>query len=215
MTVDFYHGHGSPFSWRVWLALEAKAIPYELKVLSFQNEETKKPEFRAVNPRGLVPTLVDDGFVIWESLAILEYLDDRFQSGVKLFPGDAASRGRVRRLVMEIEDYVYNEGISPIVDELFWSGDKGPDPEIVAKARGRLAEELEYMAKELKGKFFAGDSLTAADCVMAPLLQYCKRITFRKPETKLDELVPAALRDYSKRIESLPYFDKTYPPHWR
>ena len=36
MALDFYHGHGSPYSWRVWLALELKAIPYELKLLSFQ-----------------------------------------------------------------------------------------------------------------------------------------------------------------------------------
>jgi glutathione S-transferase len=215
MAVDFYHGHGSPFSWRVWLALEAKAIPYNLKVLSFQNEDTKKPEFKAINPRGHVPTIVDGGYAIWESLAILEYLDERFTTGAKLYPGDAMGRGRVRRLVMEIENYVYNEGVSPIVDELFWSGDKGPDQERVAKARDKLKEELENMAKELKGKFLAGDTLSAADCVLGPCLQYCKRITFRKPETKLDELIPAALRDYNKRIESLPYFDKTYPPHWR
>lgn len=215
MAVVFYHGHGSPFSWRVWLALEAKSIPYELRVLSFQNEDTKKPEFVAINPRHQVPTIVDDGYAVWESLAILEYLDERFASGLKLYPGDAASRGRVRRLVAEVEAYLYREGISPIVDELFWSGDKGPNEEIVAKARGKLKEELEYMAKELKGKFLAGDTLTAADCVLGPCLQYCKRITFRKPETKLDELIPAALRDYNKRIESLPYFDKTYPPHWR
>ena len=78
-----------------------------------------------------------------------------------------------------------------------------------------MASELEYLAKELKGKFLAGDALSAADCVLAPCLLYCRRITFRKPESKLDELVPPALRDYGKRIESLPYFDKTYPPHWR
>jgi glutathione S-transferase len=215
MAVDFYHGHGSPFSWRVWLALEAKSIPYNLKILSFQNEDTKKPEFVAINPRHQVPTIVDDGYAIWESLAILEYLDERFASGPKLYPGDAANRGRVRRLVAEIEAYLYREGISPIVDELFWSGDKGPNAGIVDKARAKVAEELQYLARELKGKFLAGDTLTAADCVLGPSLQYCKRITFRKPETKLDELIPAALRDYGKRIESLPYFDKTYPPHWR
>ena len=215
MAVDFYHGHGSPFSWRVWLALEAKGIPYNLKVLSFQNEDTKKPEFRAINPRGLVPTIVDDGFVMWESLAILEYLDDRFTSGAKLYPGDAASRGRVRRLIAEIDSYLYREGISPIVDELFWSGDKAANQEVVAKARDKVKDELDYLAKEMTGKFLAGDTMTAADCVLAPCIQYCNRITFRKPESKLDELVPAALRDYNKRIESLPYFDKTYPPHWR
>ena len=215
MAVDLYTGHGSPYGWRVWLALELKKVAHDVKILSFQAGDTRKPEFVALNPRHTVPTIVDDGHVLWESLAILEYLDERFASGAKLYPGDAGNRARVRRLIAETEAYLYREGISPIVDELFWSGDKGPDPEIVAKARGRLAEELEYMAKELKGKFLAGDTLTAADCVLAPCLQYCKRITVRKPETKLEDVIPPALREYGKRIESLPYFDKTYPPHWR
>ena len=214
MALDFYHGHGSPFSWRVWLALEAKGIPYNLKVLSFQNEDTRKPEFRAINPRGQVPTIVDDGFVLWESLAILEYLDERF-GGAKLYPGDAAERGRVRRQVAEIEAYLYREGISPIVDELFWSGDRGPNAEVVAKARERLGEEMQYMARQPKGPFLGGDALNAADCVLAPCIQYCKRITFRKLETRLTELLPPELVAYNARIEALPYFDKTYPPHWR
>ena len=55
MALDFYHGHGSPFSWRVHLALEHKKIAYNLKVLSFQAQDTKKPEFTAINPRGQVP----------------------------------------------------------------------------------------------------------------------------------------------------------------
>jgi glutathione S-transferase len=215
MALDFYHGHGSPFSWRVWLALEAKAVMYDLKVLSFQDNDTTKPDFVAINPRHQVPTIVDNGFALWESVVILEFLDERFTTGIKLYPGDTANRARVRRLVAEADDYVYNEGISPIVDELFWSGDKGPDAERIAKAREKLAKELEYFARQLRGKFLAGDAPTAADFVLAPCLQYCKRINFRKPETKLDELVPPALRDYNKRIEALAYFDKTYPPHWR
>ena len=43
MALDFYHGHGSPYGWRVWLALEFKKIPYNLKVLSFQAGDTTKP----------------------------------------------------------------------------------------------------------------------------------------------------------------------------
>ena len=101
MAVDFYHGHGSPFSWRVWLALEAKKIPYELKVLSFQNEDTKKPEFKAVNPRGQVPTIVDDGYALWESLAILEYLAEKFPVA-KLWPSDPAARAHARAIAAEM-----------------------------------------------------------------------------------------------------------------
>ena len=96
MALDFYHGHGSPYSWRVWLALELKGVPYNLKVLSFQNNDTKKPEFVALNPRHTVPTIVDDGYSLWESLAILEYLDERFTAGPKLYSGDARARAKSR-----------------------------------------------------------------------------------------------------------------------
>ena len=120
MAFDFYHGHGSPYSWRVWLALEHKAIPYELKVLSFASGDTRKPEFVALNPRHQVPTIVDDGFALWESLAILEYLEERFPSTDatrSLFPGDARTRARIRRLTLEVESYLYGQGISPITDD--------------------------------------------------------------------------------------------------
>jgi glutathione S-transferase len=215
MALDFYHGHGSPYSWRVWLALEHKALAYQLKVLSFQANDTRKPEFVAINPRHQVPTIVDDGFALWESTVILEYLDERFSSGAKLYPGDAKNRGRIRRLAREAEEYLGAEGISPITEELFFQDAVAPDFERIAKARERLHEELGYFARELRGKFLAGDAPTAADFVLYPYLAYCARITVRKPETKLDELVPAALVDYRKRIAASPFFDKTYPPHWR
>lgn len=215
MALTFYHGHGSPYSWRVWLALEAKAVPYELKVLSFAAGDTKKPEFIAINPRHQVPTIVDEDFALWESTVILEYLDERFASGVKLYPGDAQARARIRRLAREAEEYVGREGIDPITTEYFGMEGAAPDLEKVEKAKVRLREELEYFAKELRGKFFAGGAPGAADFVLYPWIGYVKRITVRRPETKLSELVPPALADWARRIESLPYFDKTFPPHWR
>ena len=89
MAIYFYHGHGSPYSWRVWLALDAKGVTYDTKIMSFAAVDTRKPEFVALNPRHTVPTIVDDGHAVWESVAILEYLDERFSSGAKLYPGDA------------------------------------------------------------------------------------------------------------------------------
>jgi glutathione S-transferase len=215
MALDFYHGHGSPFSWRVWLALEAKNVPYQVKVLSFQAGDTKKPEFVALNPRHQVPTIVDEGFALWESTVILEYLDDRFDGGVKLYPGDARSRARVRRLAREAEEYLYREGVDPIVDELFWKGDQPADMEKVGKHRDRVGEELANFDKALLGDFVMGAAMTAADLVLYPNIAYCKRITVRKPEAKLTELIPPRLAAWAARIEALPYFDKTYPPHWR
>jgi glutathione S-transferase len=215
MALDFYHGHGSPFSWRVWLALEHKQVPYELKVLSFQAGDTRKPEFVAVNPRGHVPTIVEEGFALWESIAILEYLDERFTSGKPLYPGDAKARARIRRIGFEIQSYLRTEGVDPIVDEFFWKDGAPPDVDKVAKARAVLERELAVMARELQGDFLAGAEPTAADFMLYPEVGYVKRITFRKPESKLIELLPPEIAAWAKRIEALPYFDKTFPPHWK
>ena len=213
--IEFYHGHGSPYSWRVWLALEYKKIPYELRVLSFQNKDTQKPEFVAINPRHVVPTIVDDGFALWESVVILEYLDERFPQAPRLYPGDARERARIRRLVREAEEHIDRKGIDPIVDELFWKEGAAPDMAKVAEWKGTIAKELAIYADELRGDFLAGDAITAADLVLYPMVGYAKRITARKPEVALTDAVPAKLLEWAKRIESLPYFDKTFPPHWR
>ena len=215
MTIRFYHGHGSPFSWRVWLALEHKQVAYEPTILSFSAGDTKKPEFTAVNPRGHVPTIVDGDFTLWESIAILEYLDERFDSGKPLFPGDAKTRGRIRRLVLEAQSYLRTEGIDPIVDEFFWKDGAAPDMDKVAKAREVLKRELEWFAGELQGDFLAGAEPTAADLTLYPEVGYVKRITVRKPESRLTELLPAPIVEWAARIEALPYFDKTFPEHWR
>ena len=50
MALTFYYGAGSPYTWRVWLALEHKSIPHERRVLSFAEGDLKKPEFLAINP---------------------------------------------------------------------------------------------------------------------------------------------------------------------
>ena len=215
MALDFYHGHGSPYSWRVWLALELKKIPYELRVLSFANQDTRKPEFVALNPRHVVPTIVDEGFVLWESVAILEYLDERFASGAKLYPGDMRERARIRRLVRESEQRIDVEGLDPITTEFFGKEGAAPDMAKVEKGKQKIAEELGIFAGELEGDYFGGGAISAADLVLYPMIGYVKRITVRKPETKLDDTIPAKIADWARRIESLPFFDKTFPPHWR
>jgi len=75
MTIELYWGSGSPYSWRVQLALEYKRIPYESHVLQFSKQEHKSPQMLRMNPRGRVPVLKDGDFVVFESLACLLYLD--------------------------------------------------------------------------------------------------------------------------------------------
>jgi glutathione S-transferase len=85
----------------------------------------------------------------------------------------------------------------------------------VEEWKRQIATELATCASELRGDYLAGDAITAADLVLYPMIGYVKRITFRKPETKLTDAVPGKLLAWAKRIEELPYFDKTFPPHWK
>jgi len=99
LALILYYGSGSPYAWRVQLALEHKALPYELKVLSFSAGDTRKPEFLALNPRHQVPVLVDGDFKLYESNAIVEYIDEAYPGrGAPLFPGDAKTRALIRRV---------------------------------------------------------------------------------------------------------------------
>ncbi|MEQ1517941.1 MAG: glutathione S-transferase family protein, partial [Usitatibacteraceae bacterium] len=101
--IKFYFGSGSPYAWKVWLALEHKKLPYEAKRMTFDGGELKLPEFTAINPRQKVPALVDNGFAMYESSAMLEYLEDQYpNSGEPLWPKDAKARAVARRRAAEV-----------------------------------------------------------------------------------------------------------------
>src|SRR5207247_8600290 len=93
--MRFYYGSGSPFSWRVQLVLEEKGLPYEPVLLSFEKGEHKSPEHLARSPHGKVPALEDDGVSLYESSAIVEYLEERY-TPTPLPPPDPAARAADR-----------------------------------------------------------------------------------------------------------------------
>ena len=96
MAIVFYCGSGSPYAWRVWLALEHKGLPYELHMLSFDRGDLQQPGFVAMNPRGKVPVIQDGDYGLYESAAIVEYLEDAYAgAGAPLFPNGYGDRGRV------------------------------------------------------------------------------------------------------------------------
>ncbi len=139
MSLTFYYGSGSPYAWKVWLALEHKAIPYDIEVLSFDKGETRAPAFLAINPRGKVPTIVDDGYALWESAAIVEYLDEAYPQR-PLLPKDLQGRATVRRIAAEAESY-----LGVLAADLFRATlfRKGPeDAKALADLHTRLDEEL-------------------------------------------------------------------------
>lgn len=212
MSLTFYYGSGSPFAWKVWLCLEHKAIDYTFKLLSFDKNETKTPEFLAINPRGRVPAIVDDGFALWESNAIIEYLEERFPQK-PLLPKDVRSRARIRRIVSAADNYL-SPPIGDLAEEVIYRSEGG-DAEVMAKARERIYAELARFEAALPGNFFDGDDLSLADFTVFPHMRMLVRIEERKPGLGVGANIPDRLVRWMKRIESLPYYAKTVPPHWK
>ncbi len=214
MALTFYYGSGSPYAWRVWLALEHKQVPYELQVMSFSAGDLRKPEFLAINPRHKVPAIVDDGFALYESTAIVEYLDERYRGGPALFPGDVRERALVRRMVQEADQY-YATAMEHIVDQVLFTAPDKWDLGAIDAARGKLGKELEQWEQLLAHDFLAGSAASAADLTLYPLLALTLRMQKKKPDLDVPALLGPRLQAWMKRVEALPYFQKTWPPHWK
>jgi glutathione S-transferase len=214
MALVLYYGSGSPYAWRAQLALEHKALAYERKVLSFAAGDTRKPDFVALNPRHRVPVLIDGDFVLYESNAIVEYLDDAYPtSGARLFPGDVRTRALARRLILEVDNY-FDKAIDPLTTEAFSKKPEERDPKQIASAREAVAAEAELFTKSMRGDFLAGP-LSAADFAFYPLVAFLKRCQLKLPDLDADAMLTPQLRAWKTRVEALPFFDKTIPPHWK
>jgi glutathione S-transferase len=214
LALTLYYGSGSPYAWRVQLALEHKALTYELKVLSFSAGDTRKPEFLALNPRHQVPVIADGDFTLYESNAIVEYIDEAYPGrGSPLFPGDVKARALIRRLILEVDDYGY-AAFSKVLEEAFWKKPEERDSKVIAEARQASIDELGSFAKAMRGDFLAGP-LSAADFALYPMTALLKRAQIKLPDLDADAMLPPAIKAWKARIEALPYFGKTVPPHWK
>jgi glutathione S-transferase len=214
MGITLYYGSGSPYAWRAQLALEHKALPYELKVLSFAAGDTRKPEFLALNPRHRVPVLVEDDFVLYESSAIVEYLDEAYPGrGAPLFPGDARTRATIRRMICEVDED-FDKALDPLTTQAFSKKPEERDAKAIADSRKALVDELALFTRAMRGDYLAGP-LSAADYALYTLLAFVWRSELKLPDLDADGMLTPQLARWKARIEALPYFDKTIPPHWR
>jgi glutathione S-transferase len=214
MALTFYYGSGSPYAWRVWLALEHKHIAYEMQTLSFSAGDLRKPEYAAINPRQKVPAIVDDAFSLYESVAIIEYLDERYPQGGSLFPGDARGRALVRRMVQEADQY-FAVTMEKIVDQVLFTPRDKWDLGAIDQARAGLGTELELWDRLLCGDFLAGVAVSAADFTLYPLIALTLRMQKKKPDLDVPSLIGPRVTAWMKRLEALAYFQKTWPPHWK
>ncbi|MGO9173244.1 MAG: glutathione S-transferase family protein [Rhodomicrobium sp.] len=214
MTITFYYLSGSPFSWKVWLALEHKEIAYDLRLLSADAGDLKKPGFLAINPHGKVPAIADGAFTLYESSAIVEYLEDAYPDrGRPLWPRDVQARAAARRIAAEAEAYIYPPVRSLIV-ELVMRREGEPDQTAVADAKAALTRKLAFVERSFLWPFAAGAAPSAADFALYPLTALLSRISAKYPGFASGPVIPETIGRWKGRVEALPYFAKTIPPHW-
>ena len=219
MALEVYWGSGSPFAWRVLLTLEVKRLTYRSTLLEFSKGEHKADGFLKLNPRGKVPVLKDDDFVLSESLAIIAYLDKKYPEP-PLFGTSAPETGLIWRAIMEMEAYVLSAG-DKLVRPLFF-GQGLDETDKIQEAAATIRRELKRIDTELHGStWLIGKQLSAADISLFPLVQMIARAAGKDAAKRFNfELLPLNksfpnIAAWVKRIEALTGYERTYPPHWR
>ena len=225
MAIDVYWGSGSPYAWRVLLALEYKGLQYNSHILQFSKQEHKSPQMLALNPRGRVPVLKDGDYVCFESLAVLYYLDLKYPEP-HIFGRTPEEAGVIMRVICEYQAYIEPHLMS-IVEAVF---DRNPATRLDAQLRTeRITSNMHHVANEArtiearlaKSDWVVGESFSAVDMVIFPGIQLLRRALERPEARELSsrflpvEVNYPALGRWLARVESLPNYERTYPPHWR
>ena len=219
MAIELYWGSGSPFAWRVMLTLEVKGLAYESKLLEFSKGEHKTPAYLQLNPRGKVPTLKDGDFVVYESLAMMAYLDRKYPEP-PIFGKTPEEAALIWQGVCECESYLVSAG-DKVVRPMFFG--KGLDQvEQIQQAAQTIREEFKSLDERLaRSTWLVGGQISAADISLFPLVQLFLRAAskdaarpFNLGLLPLSQTFPNIAR-WAERIEALPNYQRTYPPHWR
>jgi glutathione S-transferase len=210
-VIQFYYGSGSPFSWRVQLVLEEKKLDYQPVLLSFQKGEHKSPEHLARSPHGKVPALSDGPLVLYESSAIVEYLEEKYPTPA-LLPREPAARAVVR--IEELECLLYlAQTFQAVARQVFFTAPEKRDAEALATARNEVRAQLQQLDSRVaarKGPFIVGNDFSRADCTWLPFVEIAARAG-----ADLDAATVPRLVAWRDRMRTRPSYDRSYPPHWR
>ena len=171
MPIKLYDGQRSPHARKVRLLAAELGIALDKVALDFQKGELRSPEYLAKNPNGRIPTIEDDGFVLWESPAILKYLAaKRPERG--LAPADAAAQAQIDQWL-----FWWTADPEAAFSRLIWErrvkpflGKDGNDPAIIADAQASLDRFLPVLDRQLAGKDYVLGTLSIVDFAIAPVL---------------------------------------------
>ena len=164
-------------AFRVRIALNLKGLAYEPVFVHLAKGEHRAAAYAKVNPQALLPTLeLDDGTRLTQSLAIIEYLDEKHPQK-PLLPKDAQERARVRSLSYLIASEIHPLNNLRVLQHLKRALNQSED-QVNAWYRHWIADGLAKLEAELassKGRFCHGDTPTMADCCLVPQIFNAKR----------------------------------------
>jgi glutathione S-transferase len=188
---------------RVRIAFREKGVAYDEVEVDLPGGAHRGPEFRRLNPFAQVPVLEDGDLVIAESVAILEYLEERFPTPA-LLPADAASRAVARQFMLWAGDYIapaWEAWMAP-----WFKGVPADDPS-VRQARDAIAAHLDVLETHLRDRTWLVGEYSLADVCYAPVVTVLDRV-------RLGDLLTGrpALRAWVERLLARPAVRDTAPP---
>ena len=178
--IDLYDFYLSPAAFRVRIALRLKGLNHRAIPVSLVKGGGQQllADYRALNPQGVLPTLVDDEFVLAQSVAILEYLDEVYPVP-PLLPTDSARRARARQFAQMIVSDIQSLTNLRILAYLRTSL-KASEAARSLWMRHWLLEGLDALelwlaAEGGRGRYCVGDAVTLADLCLVPLMFSARR----------------------------------------
>jgi maleylpyruvate isomerase len=207
--MKLYTYFSSSAAYRTRIALNLKGAQCETVEVDLRapQSDQNKPEYRAVNPQGLVPALVIDGVVLTQSLAIIEYLDEAYPEP-PLLPRMPVDRARVRAMALAVACDMHPLNNLRVLNYL--RSPMGRDEETVnAWYRHWIATGFSGLEQEARrasgdGQHMFGSSVTLADIYIVPQMFNARRF-------KCDIEPYPTLRGICAHLESLPEFAKAAP----
>ena len=173
INIILYSFFRSSASWRVRTILNLKNIPYTQKPINIIKKEHNTLEYMDMNPMGVVPTLIVDGTAISESIAIAEYIEERFPDKRPLLPRDIKERAKVREICEHI-----NSGMQPLQNMKVLNYVKS---EFAGDTKGWALhwnqigfKALEQILTNNNDIYSVGNTVTLADTFLLP--QFCGAI---------------------------------------
>jgi len=176
--MKLYNFFRSGTSHRLRIALNLKGLTYEYLPVDLRSEQHLKADYKALNPQGLVPTLLVDGQVLIQSPAIIEWLEERHPDPA-LLPSDPDARARVRALAAIVGCDIHPLNNRRILESL--RHDFQADETAINRwcatwiTQGFDAIEALIAAQPQRGEFCFGDAPTLADVYLVPQVESARR----------------------------------------